>query len=70
MPDIERYEWTLTMPLPPGTVDDPYDPDEFAEALREVADRIAGDEMPPTGELWDRKGRLLGHATLTEVPDA
>jgi hypothetical protein len=69
MPVIEHYEWSLTMPLPDATADDPYDPDEFAEALREVADRIAGDEMPPTGELWDRTGRLLGHATL-KVADA
>jgi hypothetical protein len=69
MPDIEHYEWSLTMPLPAGTADDPYDPDEFAEALREVADRVASDEMPPTGELWDRKGHLLGHATL-KVTDA
>jgi hypothetical protein len=67
MPTPEPYEWTLTMALPDATPDDPYDPDEFAEALREVADRIAGEEMPPTGELWDRTGRLLGHATLTVV---
>jgi hypothetical protein len=66
----EHYEWSLTMPLPDATPDDPYDPDEFAELLREVADRVAGEEMPPTGVLWDSKGRLLGHASLGERPVA
>jgi hypothetical protein len=66
--DEPDYHWTLTVTLPDGTSDDPYDPDELAQSLRELVDQVEGNELPPTGELWNRAGRLIGHAELIE-PD-
>jgi hypothetical protein len=60
----QSYSWTLTVPLPAGTADDPYDPDDLAGALRELADRVEREDLPPTGDLWDRAGRLLGRGQL------
>jgi hypothetical protein len=55
----EHFDWTLTVPL----LDD-YDPDEMAQVLREIADRIEGDDMPPLGHLWSRTGHLLGFGRI------
>ena len=61
-----EWEYVLRVPLPDGTSDDPYDQDELANVLREVADKVADRDVPPTGELWDRRGRLLAIAALVE----
>jgi len=70
MPENEpygnRWSWRVEIPLPAGTPDDPYDPDDLAEALRELAERVAEHADPLTGEVWDRSGRLLGNADLID----
>jgi len=65
-----EWAYVIRIPLPDGTSEDPYDPDKLVETLREIADKVDDyGDLPPTGELWDRRGRLLAYATLVETPE-
>lgn len=70
----DSYRWRLEFDLPSGTVDDPYEPADLAQQLRELADEVeASLDPPPTGDIWGRDGRLLARSEFiepTETPDA